>query len=366
MHLQEISLVNFKNYADGHFTFSPGVNCLVGDNGSGKTTVLDAIHYLGSCKSYFNPIDSQNIRHQEDFFVVEGHFQGTTDTDKVVCGVKRGQKKSFRRNGKEYERLADHIGRYPVVVITPNDADLIRDGSEVRRKLIDSIISQYNRRYLDDVIQYNKALSQRNNLLKHFFAERRFDEASLEIWDIQLVDRGTRIAADRIEFMGRFGRLFAEFYTAISGGRETCSVELQTDLAENSMQELLLNARSKDRQLQRTTRGIHKDDLALLIDGHPVKKYGSQGQQKSLLIALKLAQFAFVHEACGKKPLLLLDDIFDKIDDKRVGYLMELVTAGRFGQIFITDTHARRVPELFDAAQTDLKVFEINPKISSS
>lgn len=362
MHLVHLSLVNFKNYHQGEFDFSADVNCLVGDNGSGKTTVLDAVHYLSFCKSYFNPMDSQNVRHGEDFFVIQGDFEVDGETDKVHCGVKPGQKKSFKRNGKEYDRLAEHIGRFPAVIITPNDADLIREGSEVRRKFINGIISQYNRAYLHDVMQYNKALNQRNNLLKHFFAERRFDAESLEIWDVQLAELGDRIAAERAKFMAEFQPLFAEFYAAISGGNETCSVALNTKVGEQSMGQLLAVSQHKDRSAQRTTQGIHRDDLELLIDGHPVKKFGSQGQQKSLLIALKLAQFEFVKAACGRKPLLLLDDIFDKIDDKRVGYLMQLVSENRFGQIFVTDTHARRVPELFGHVDCELRIFEITPE----
>lgn len=366
MHLTSLHLVNFKNYHQGEFEFSPDVNCLVGDNGSGKTTVLDALHYLSFCKSYFNPMDSQNARHGEAFFMIQGEFEVDGETDKIHCGVKVGQKKTFKRNDKEYARLAEHIGRYPAVIITPNDADLIREGSEVRRKFINGIISQYNRSYLNDVMQYNKALLQRNNLLKHFFAERRFDAESLEIWDVQLAELGDTIAAERQKFVAEFVPLFEEFYAAISGGKERCTVTLETRVGPHSMTELLHESQAKDRKAQRTTRGIHRDDLELLIEGHPVKKFGSQGQQKSLLIALKLAQFEFVKKACGRTPLLLLDDIFDKIDDHRVSYLMKLVSEHRFGQIFITDTHARRVPELFEQVDCELRIFEINPETTGA
>ena len=359
MRISSLSILNFRNYEDQIFEFSPEVNCLVGDNGSGKTTVLDAIYYLSFCKSYFNPIDSQNIRYGEGFFVLQSEVLKNGEKDKLHCGVKQGQKKQFRRNDKEYSRLVDHVGKYPAVILTPNDIDLIKEGSEFRRKFMDGIISQYDRKYLDSLIDYNKALQQRNNLLRFFAENRTFDEEMLEIWDEQLIKFGTYIHEERERFIDRFKPGFAALHEKITGNAEHVSLLYNTQLTGQDLKGLLQDARAKDRQLRRSTVGIHKDDLEFVIDEHPIKKFGSQGQQKSYLIALKLAQFQFVEEATGVQPVLLLDDIFDKIDDKRVANLMQLVSDGTFGQIFITDTHEERIPELFKEVGCDLKIFRI-------
>lgn len=359
MQIRTLSILNFRNYEDATLRFSPEVNCLVGDNGSGKTTVLDAIYYLSFCKSYFNPIDSQNIRYDQGFFVIQGEIEKHGETDKLHCGVKQGVKKQFRRNDKEYSRLADHVGLYPSVILTPNDIDLIKEGSEFRRKFIDGIISQYDRKYLDALLDYNKALLQRNNLLRYFAENNHFDEESLAIWDEQLIKHGSYIHEKRSAFITDFEPIFSELHQSITSGAEEVSLVYQTKLDEEDFRSLLLASRSKDRQLRRSSVGIHKDDLSFLIDKHPIKKYGSQGQQKSYLIALKLAQFQFVEKATGVRPVLLLDDIFDKIDDKRVANLMKLVSDGKFGQIFITDTHEERIPELFREIECDLSVFHV-------
>lgn len=340
--------------------FSPEVNCLVGDNGSGKTTVLDAIYYLSFCKSYFNAIDSQNIRYDQGFFLIQGAILKNEETDKVHCGVKTGQKKQFRRNDKEYSRLADHIGKYPSVILTPNDVDLIKEGSEVRRKFMDGIISQYNKMYLDRLMEYNRALTQRNNLLRFFAENRTFDEENLDIWDEKLVELGTYLHAERKQFVDTFIPGFNTIHGEVSGGAEEVSLAYMTELDETSMRDLLKSSRAKDRQLRRTCVGIHKDDLDFLIDGNPIRRFGSQGQQKTYLIALRLAQFEFVEKATGVKPMLLLDDIFDKIDDKRVNALMRLVSDHRFGQIFITDTSGDRIPQMFRAIGADLRVFNVD------
>jgi len=358
--LQNLSIVNFKNYEEAGIDFSSQINCFVGDNGSGKTNLLDAVHYLSHCKSYFNPIDSQNIKHDSPFFVIQGQFIKEEQDFEVYCGLKKGQKKIFKRNHKEYDRLADHIGLFPAVVISPYDTDLIHEGSEMRRKFMDSIISQFDKLYLDNLIQYNKALNQRNRLLKAFSLNRNFDEESLLIWDEQLIKYGEPIAATRRKFIADFLPRFEELYAAVSGNRESVSLEHSTELDENNIQDLLLESRDKDRALIRTSKGTHKDDLVFSIEGHPLKKFGSQGQQKSFLIALKLAQFDYIRELTGVKPLLLLDDIFDKIDDHRVSYLMKLVSEHRFGQIFVTDTHGARVPRLFKDADAKVRVFMVD------
>lgn len=360
MILEHLSLVNFKNYASVNLHFDPNVNIFTGLNGHGKTNILDAIHYLSFCKSYFNPIDSQNIRHDEDFFVVEGFFLNDGNSDKIYCGVKKGQKKVFRKNKTEYERLAEHIGRYPAVVISPYDKDLISDGSEVRRKFMDSIICQYDRIYLDELIQYNRLLRQRNSLLKYFWENRTFEPDNLEIWSAQLVESARKINAGRSVFIERFEPVFQKHYAAISGNAETVSLNYKSDLSEGNFTEVLSSSLEKDRRSSYTNVGTHKDDLRFRIDGHGLKKFGSQGQQKTFLIALKLAQFDLIKEATTRVPVLLLDDIFDKIDDVRVKHLMQLVSDHNFGQIFITDTHSDRIADIFEGISESVKVFEVN------
>lgn len=357
--LNQLSLVNFKNYDDAEIKFCSSVNCFLGDNGSGKTNVLDAIHYLSLCKSYFNPIDSQNVKRDTSFFSIAGTFEKKEDEHKIHCAVKPGQKKIFKRNGKDYDRLADHIGLFPAVIIAPVDADLISEGSEIRRKFIDGIISQFNRSYLNGIIAYNRVLLQRNNLLKHFAAERRFDADSLAIWTDQLVEYGDPLFEIRKDFIREFKPLVERIYKEISGDAEPASLEYKSMLSEATFEELLSGALSADQRAQRTTKGIHKDDLEFSINGFPVKKFGSQGQQKSFLIALKLAQFEYIKKSTGVTPILLLDDIFDKIDDKRVAHLMRLVSQHQFGQIFVTDTHERRVPDLFAEIENEVKVFTV-------
>lgn len=360
MVLAHLNLINFKNYEGASFNFDPNVNILTGLNGQGKTNVLDAIHYLAFCKSYFNPIDSQNVKHGEDFFVIEGVFENGENRDKIYCGVKKGQKKVFKRNKTDYERLADHIGKFPAVVISPSDKDLISEGSETRRKFMDSIISQYNRPYLDDLIEYNRLLRQRNSLLKYFWENRTFDAENLEVWTVQLVDTAKRIYYVRKEFLAQFEPVFLQHYNAISGKAEMVSLVYDSDLDKDDLANIMTANLEKDRRTSYTNAGIHKDDLKFEIAGHPLKKFGSQGQQKTYLIALKLAQFDLVKAATKKTPILLLDDIFDKIDDVRVQHLMKLVADHNFGQIFITDTHADRVADIFEGISETAKIFTIN------
>ncbi len=360
MQLDDLTLINFKNYEEASLELDPRINIFTGLNGQGKTNILDAVHYLSACKSYFNPIDSQNIRHGEDFFVLEGHFSNGSGSDKVYCGVKKGQKKVFRKNKEDYERLADHIGRFPAVVISPYDKDLISEGSELRRKFMDSIISQYNKPYLDHLIAYNKVLKQRNSLLKYFWENRCFDAEQLEVWDLQMASLGQSIHSERSQFAEGFQPLFQSHYAAISGGQESVELLYRSDFSDGNFAERLRDSLEKDRRTQFSQVGIHKDDLKFGIGGHPLKKFGSQGQQKTYLIALKLAQFDLIHEGTGRKPLLMLDDIFDKIDDERVAHLMQLVKEGRFGQIFITDTHSGRVKDIFEQSGQKAKLFTVS------
>ncbi len=360
MQLTEISLLNFKNYPEAQLSFCPHVNIFTGLNGQGKTNLLDAVHYLSTCKSYFNPIDSQNILHGQEFFVVEGCFVNGHGHDRIYCGVKRGQKKVFRKNKEEYERLAEHIGQFPAVVISPYDKDLISEGSDMRRKFMDSIISQYNRPYLDALLDYNRVLAQRNSLLRYFWENRCFDGDNLEVWNIQLCELAQRIHTERSSFIADFSPIFEHHYAAISGGAEEVGIRYKSDLEAADFAEALAQSLEKDRRSQYTTVGTHKDDLKFHIGGHPLKKFGSQGQQKTFLIALKLAQFDLIKSATGKVPVLLLDDIFDKIDDVRVQHLMHLVNGGNFGQIFITDTHAMRIHDIFSSNAESVRVFEVN------
>ena len=358
--LQKLSLINFKNYQEAELEFGPGVNCFTGENGEGKTNLLDGIYYLAFCKSYFNPIDSQNIRHGEPFFMVQGVFDKEEQEETVYCGMKRNEKKQFKRNKKEYSRLADHIGLLPMVIVSPADVNLILDGSEARRKFVDGVIAQFNKSYLDDLLTYNKALSQRNALLKHFGETRTFDEETLEIWDMQLAETGERIHQERQQFLLTFIDIFQRYFELISRGKELVSIDYRSTLNDHSFMEALKDARRKDRAVEYTTVGIHKDDLVFKLEGHPLKKFGSQGQQKSFLIALKLAQFDFIRSIKKLTPLLLLDDIFDKLDDQRVKALMKLVSEHNFGQIFITDTSEARLKEVFTGIDIEVRMFHIS------
>jgi DNA replication and repair protein RecF len=360
MLLKTLSLLHFKNYTEGNLSFSDGVNCFAGNNGEGKTNLLDAIHYLSLCKSYFHVSDSQNIQYEAPFFVIEGSFSRGDQEEVIYCGLKRNQKKIFKRNRKEYERLADHIGLFPMVMITPNDTGLIMGPGEERRRLIDSIISQYKKTYLDDLIAYNHMLTQRNALLKHFGRSQTFDRASLEVWNEQLAETGTRIYLARKDFLDSYLPIFSKYYRFISEDKEEVGIVYESSLQEASFMELLMHAEQKDRINQYTSVGPHRDDLELTLRGHSVKKAGSQGQQKSFLIGLKLAQFEFMKEQKGMAPLLLLDDVFDKLDSRRVKKLMELVSGGSFGQIFITDTHEPRIMEAFAGIDTPLRIFRVS------
>ena len=360
MFLQKLSLTNFKNYTDAELVFSDKINCFIGDNGAGKTNILDAIYYLSFCKSYFNLIDSQNIKHEQDFFAIHGNYQNQENSaDKVSCIQKNNAKKVFRLNKKNYSRLADHIGTIPLVMISPYDRDLINDGSELRRKYINGVISQFDKVYLNDLISYNKSLLQRNSLLKQMFNERHFDEAALEIWNDKLIFHGETIFEKRKKFLNEFNPLFEEYYGILAGSNEKVNVNYESQLHESELRELLNNSLDKDRITRYTTKGIHKDDLAFTINGFPVKKFASQGQQKSFVIAIKLAQFEFTRRIKSFKPILLFDDIFDKLDDNRVKHIIHLVSENNFGQVFITDTQKQRIEKLFNLVSINHRIFNV-------
>lgn len=357
MYLQQLSLINFKNYGSFEENFSKKINCFVGNNGMGKTNLLDAIYYLSFCKSFFNSIDSQNIKHNEAFFVLQGFFNKHGEEIEVYCGIKRNQKKIFKKNKKEYERLSEHIGQFPLVMISPSDAELINESSEVRRKFLDGIISQYDKVYLDKLISYNQVLKQRNALLKQFHETRTFDSETIEIWDEQLIIHGKGILEIRLNFLKQFIPLFNRHYRFISNSREEVALNYQNSLGEKEFKTALLTSLNRDRALHYTTVGPHKDDLEFTISNLSLKKFASQGQQKSYLLALKLAQFEFIKEQKKTKPLLLLDDIYDKLDEERFTKLIEMVSGDSFGQVFITDTHPERMNKLLNEMQVEHKIF---------
>lgn len=364
MNLEKLSLVNFKNYDQADFEFSAKLNCFVGDNGMGKTNLLDAIHYLSLTKSYFTSIDSLNIKYFTDFFMVKGAFNFDDNTNTIACSVQKNKKKKFSRNKKDYKKLADHIGLIPVVMISPADSALILDGSEIRRKFLDTVISQYDRKYLEDLMNYNRALLQRNILLKSFFKDGRFQPENLELWNDQLIPPGERIHKKRIEFVSNLLPKFQDYYNTISSWKEKVGLSYKSQLHDNDFRDLLRKNLDKDGILQYTTVGIHKDDLQLELNNHPIKKGGSQGQQKTYLVALKFAKFSFMKQVTGKKPIILLDDIFDKFDASRVKQIIQIISGPEFGQIFITDTHRTRLEEILQQLNADHKVFRINHEVS--
>ena len=359
MYLKKISLVNFKNINSQTFDFQEKINCFVGNNGVGKTNILDAIYYLSFTKSYFNPVALQNIRHGEDFFMIEGNYLLAEREEKIVCSLKKGQKKLLKRNDKAYTKFSDHIGQLPLVIISPADRDLIVEGSDTRRKFIDGVISQQDKDYLQSLLHYNKVVSQRNALLKYFAANRTFDALNLKIYDDQLIALGTAIYDKRKVFLEKFTPIFNQKYQTIAEDKEFVNLTYKSQLHTSSFEELLKSSLEKDKMLQYTSVGIHKDDLSFDIGEFPIKKFGSQGQQKSYLIALKLAQFQFIKEQSNVTPILLLDDVFDKLDEHRVSQLIELVNNDEFGQIFITDTHAERTEEVIKQSNKPYQIFKL-------
>jgi DNA replication and repair protein RecF len=360
MHIEKLSLINFKNYSETELELSPKINCFVGNNGGGKTNLLDAIHYLSFCKSFFNAIDSQNITFEKPFFVIQGIFKNGEQEDEIYCGLKRSQKKIFKRNKKEYTRFADHIGLFPLVMISPADSELINGESEIRRKFINNVIVQYNKDYLFNVINYNKTVLQRNNLLKSFAESNSYDGQLLDTFDQQLIQFGSPIYEERVKFTKTFIPIFQKYYSRLTNDAEQVSLEYHSQLNQHELAELLKKSHKKDRAAQYTTVGIHKDDLIFTISGFPIKKFGSQGQQKSFLTALKLAQFDFIKQIKGINPILLLDDIHDKLDEKRFSRLMQIVSSNNFGQVFITDTHQERIADVLQQINTDFKHFKVN------
>lgn len=361
MYLAKLKLLQFKNYTQANFNFSQQLNCIFGPNGAGKTNILDAIYYLSLTKSYFNQQDQQNIKHDDAFFVVEGTFIQNQIDEKVRINVQNGKKKSVQINNNEYNKLSDHIGQIPITIITPNDIYLINEGSEERRKFMDGFISQFDKNYLNHLLVYNRTLDQRNRLLKNFFEHRYFDESLLETYNQMLSNSGSSIYETRKSFLLSFIPMFKKHYKAISNSNEEVDIVYESNLDEEfTFLETLKKNEQEDLRTLRTNIGTHKDDLIFRINQYPIKKFGSQGQQKSYIIALKLAQFDYLKQSSSKTPLLLLDDIFEKLDEHRLHTLMKMIAEENFGQIFITDTHESRLKNVFEAMNhVDVSYFHI-------
>ena len=362
MILEKLSIINYKNIASATLELSPKINCFIGQNGVGKTNVLDAIYFLSFCHSANNPIDSQVIMHGQEFFMLEGFYSEELIENSydyhISCGMKRGTKKHFKRNKKEYKRLSEHIGLIPVVVVAPSDTLLIDGGSEERRRLMDMVISQYDRSYIDAMNRYNKALQQRNVLLKQ---EEEPDIEVISLFEEQMAEEGEKIYKLRKAFVEELIPIFQRIHETISENREQVSLNYVSHCQRGPLLEVIQRDRFKDRALGYSLHGIHRDDLEFMLGGHPMKREGSQGQNKTFVIALKLAQFDFLKRTNSRTtPLLLLDDIFDKLDAQRVEQIVKLVAGDDFGQIFITDTNRDHLDQILSASSHDYKIFHVD------
>jgi DNA replication and repair protein RecF len=357
LRLNTLHITHYKNVLSAAYSFDKPIHCFVGDNGQGKTNTLDAIYHLAMGKSYFSSINAHSINHNAEFMRLEGHFERTNETERIECQLKRGEAKVIVKNGKKYKKLSEHIGLLPTVMISPADVDLINEGSQTRRSFIDRLIGQADKTYLHQLIQYQKTLQQRNALLKQMGRYDTGVQDTLTIYNEQLVHFGTPIHQARAAYLATFEPIFQKRYATISGGKEVVSLAYESQLSEGDFASLLQTATPRDQAAQYSTLGIHKDDLIFNINGYPIKKFGSQGQRKSYLIALKLAQFDMLKQATSVTPLLLLDDIFDKLDERRVAEIINLVHESSFGQLFITDTHPERTAKVIEQTA---KSFELH------
>ena len=357
MRIESISLLNYRNLREVNVSFSPKVNCLIGSNGMGKTNLLDAVYYLSFCKSSVTVNDSQNIFHEEPFFMIQGNYM--TDSginEEISCGLKRGDKKQFKRNKKSYDRLSDHIGSVPLVMVSPADNVLIAGGSEERRRFVDMVISQYDSEYLDALIRYNRVLQQRNVMLR---ADVMPDAEMFSLIEEMMVAEAVRIHQGRKHFVEELVPVFSRFHSIITGGNEEVALLYRSHLNENDLRELLAASRADDRSLGYSSKGVHRDELVMKLGGYPIRKEGSQGQNKSFLVALKLAQYDFLYRKGGETPILLLDDIFDKLDSNRVEQIVNLVSGDGFGQIFITDVNREHTDSILEQIDGAYRLFEV-------
>lgn len=356
MILEKLSLINYKNIREATLELSPKINCMIGRNGVGKTNILDAVYFLSFCHSASNPVDSALIRHDENFLMLEGIYLPTGIT--ISCGMKHGSKKHFRRNKKEYRRLSEHIGLIPLVMVSPADTLLIDGGSEERRRLMDMVISQYDHTYMEAVTRYNKALQQRNAMLKQ---EEEPDPEIIGLWEEQMAFEGERIYQRRQSFVSELTPIFQHYYERISSNREQVAIDYVSHCQRGPLLEVIQRDRQKDRIMGYSLHGTHRDDLVFSLGGHPIRREGSQGQHKTFVIALKLAQFDFLKRTNGgNTPILLLDDIFDKLDSSRVEEIVKLVAGEEFGQIFITDTNREHLDQILAASSHDYKIFFVD------
>lgn len=358
MFLSKISIVNYKNIREAALSLSPKMNCFIGHNGEGKTNLLDAVYYLSFCRSASTSADSFVMRHDEDFFMLDGTYANEEgEEESVYCGMKRGAKKHFKRNNKEYKRLSAHIGLIPLILISPSDTVMIEGGSEERRRLIDVVVSQYDSTYIDALNRYNKALQQRNALLR---ADDEPDPELMSLWEEQMAEHGEAVYMKRRSFIEELKPLFMKFYENISAERETVSLRYVSHCQRGPLLDVIRRDRHKDRAVGYSLHGIHRDDLEMLIGGYPVKREGSQGQNKTFVIALKLAQFDFLKNVCSKTtPILLLDDIFDKLDAHRVENIVRIVSGSDFGQIFLTDTNREHLDRILRGSALDYRLFSV-------
>lgn len=359
MTLKNITILNYKNINDVDLALSQKMNCFIGCNGVGKTNLLDAIYYLSFCKSMTTSIDSNIIRHNADFFMIQGLYENDEGvSEEIYAGMKRGAKKQFKRNKKAYKKLSEHIGLIPLIIVSPDDTIIIKGGSEERRRFLDIVIAQFDSTYIDELNRYNKALQQRNAMLK---AEEEPDETLMELWESEMARYGEIIYQKRNSFVQDFIQVFQEIYSTISGNQEEVSLEYISHCQRGPLYDVITRDRIKDRAVGYSLHGIHKDDLEMLLGGYPIKREGSQGQNKTYAIALKLAQFDFLRKTMSATtPLLLLDDIFDKLDASRVEKIVNLVAGDNFGQIFITDTNRDHLDKILEGRDFDFKIFNVN------
>lgn len=366
MVFNSLSLFNFKNFESAKAEFIEGINCIVGRNGVGKTNILDALHYLSLGKSAINPIDTANIRYEQESFFVKSEMTRNESTLEVLCAVQNGKKKSLKVNQEEYARLSEHIGFLPVVMISPNDNSLIIDGNEARRKFFDSTISQIDKQYLYNLVRYQKALKQRNALLKEFSQTMAIDKERLAPFDHELLTLSGQLFEVRSKFLEKFESRFDKLYKKLSNKHEKVTISYESHWQKEDAEQQFRIAIKRDLALQRTTVGVHRDAYHFRIDDKPIKRFGSQGQQKSLIVGLKIAQYQELKKATKVTPVLLLDDIFDKLDDQRMAILLKMVCANEFGQIFITDARPERTKSMLVENKLSARIFTINDGLIES